>query len=324
MPKKARLEFSVLEPRLQISFFYKLEALRGVYLDQGLSDAVRSLDIADVDADLRRFVERKALGKLASFGLRGEVVFAVPTVLRASPKLLGYYGLLYGLSQKEFYNKGPFGRFKRLEEKGEIPEGLEALLPGLCRSLAKSGEALIEGIDRLSLGIVDDLQLLTIGPQLRGSENTRLGQDATRQVFDLIHAIVRPSVKKVHARSISLVNDSKREVRIEFASDPDICITEQLKSASRPLVSVEIKGGADISNVHNRLGEAEKSHQKAKNRGYFEFWTILRVDVEQAIMRRESPTTTHFFHLDKIDVPASREHQEFREILGSVLGIRVR
>jgi hypothetical protein len=32
-------------------------------------------------------------------------------------------------------------------------------------------------------------------------------------------------------------------------------------------VAVEIKGGKDYSNIHNRIGEAEKSHQKAKKEG---------------------------------------------------------
>lgn len=60
-------------------------------------------------------------GGIASFGLRGEVFIPVPCVLRANPYLLGYYRLLLGLSQKETYNKGPFGRFKAMEERGEIP-----------------------------------------------------------------------------------------------------------------------------------------------------------------------------------------------------------
>ena len=45
---------------------------------------------------------------------------------------------------------------------------------------------------------------------------------------------------------------------MEFAADPDICIREELPSGKfRNLVAIEIKGGKDYSNVHNRIGEAE-------------------------------------------------------------------
>lgn len=117
-------------------------------------------------------------------------------------------------------------------------------------------------------------------------------------------------------------NDSHRLVLIEFFSDPDIRIVEQLASTTRPLVSVEIKGGADRSNIHNRL-EAEKSHQKARARGFFEFWTILRSEVDLTLARRESPTTSHFFNLDRIQDHATEEHRAFREIFGALAGIRI-
>jgi hypothetical protein len=49
-------------------------------------------------------------------------------------------------------------------------------------------------------------------------------------------------------------------VEVRFGSDPDVSITQQLKSQQRKLVAIELKGGTDVSNVWNRLGEAEKSH----------------------------------------------------------------
>jgi hypothetical protein len=85
---------------------------------------------------------------------------------------------------------------------------------------------------------------------------------------------------------------------------------------------VEIKGGTDVSNIHNRLGEAEKSHQKARVRGFTEFWTIVGVPLDEPSMRRETPTTRHFFHLQAILDPASKERARFRDVLCSVLGIR--
>ena len=165
-----------------------------------------------------------------------------------------------------------------------------------------------------------DLQLLTIGPQLRGSENTRLGQDASREAFSLLQSIVGKYQKEATARTILIENDSGRPVLIEFLSDPDVRITGKIGTQTLPLVS--IKGGTDYSNVHNRLGEAEKSHQKAKNRGFNEFWTITRVDLAPDVAKRESPTTSHFFHLDRLTDTSSDEHKRFRGHLGSILGIR--
>lgn len=319
--RSGKPSFPVLSPDLQVAFYYILDGLRNECLGEALRDSVRRLQVADIDRELRQFVPADSLRKVASFGLRGEIVFPLPLLLAASPALLGYYRLLYGLSQKEFYNKGPFGRFKRLEEGGGNTSRTAQHLEALCVSLIGTAVQLVEGLDDLSLPIVHDLQLLTLGPQLRGGQNTRIGQEATNAVFGLIQDIAGPSLKEATKRTLVIANKAGRTVLVEFGSDPDIRITEKLRSVVRPVVSVEIKGGADASNVHNRLGEAEKSHQKAKNRGFFEFWTILRVQVDEAAARRESPTTSHFFQLDAILQRRGSEHRQFRDLLCACLGI---
>lgn len=316
-------EYPILEPDLQIAFYYRLKELRGCYLHEALMEAVGQLQISQLDEELASYVKELPLKRVAMFGIRGEVFFPVPCILLVAPRLLGYYRLLLGLSQKEVYNKGPFGRFRILEEEGRIPEAMRPRIPALCRSLARTAELLVEGIDELSPANVHDLQLLTLGPQLRGSRNTSIGSAATAEVYELIHGIVQPFIHEETPRTIQIKNASGRMVSIEFFSDPDISIKEVLESRIRPLVSVEIKGGTDASNIHNRLGEAEKSHQKAKMRGFFEFWTILRVPIDYAYAKNESPTTTHFFHLDRISNPDSPEYSEFRELLGSLMGIRI-
>lgn len=51
-----------------------------------------------------------------------------------------------------------------------------------------------------------------------------------------------------------------------------------------------------MANVHNRAGEAEKSHQKAKKQGYVHFWTIIHLKgVDLNKLKDESPTTTAWF-----------------------------
>ncbi len=120
---------------------------------------------------------------------------------------------------------------------------------------------------------------------------------------------------------ITVRNAAGRTVRIAFASDPDIAILETLPTMAVPSVSIEIKGGADVSNVHNRVGEAEKSHQKAKSGGFTQFWTILKARIAPEIARRESPTTTAFFNLDEISDAETVAHQQFRDLLYHTIGI---
>lgn len=50
--------------------------------------------------------------------------------------------------------------------------------------------------------------------------------------------------------------------------------------------------------------------------------TILRVNIEYDVLKQESPTTSHFFHLDRMADPANPEHVKFKELLYSLLSIR--
>jgi hypothetical protein len=168
------------------------------------------------------------------------------------------------------------------------------------------------------------LTLLTLGAQLRGGALNLFGAQATQKVFELIKTIVTPAITGSTPRSIELRNAAGRIVRVEFANDPDICIREKLPSGNfRNLVAVEIKGGRDYSNIRNRIGEAEKSHQKARKDGFVECWTIVGVsslDTEKA--GKESPSTDLFFRVDAIARPGSDEFRHFREHLLSRVGVR--
>ncbi|MCX6679240.1 MAG: XcyI family restriction endonuclease [Methanothrix sp.] len=313
----------VLKPDLQIAFYHKLKSINDQYLYQALSDTVKHLSIPNIDKQLADYVDHESIKKVASYGLRGELFFPVPCIMESNPKLLGYYRLLLGISQKEFYNKGPFGAFKRLEEQGIISEKIRPQIEPLCISLIGTAEIMIGEIDDLSLTTIRDLQILTLGPQLRGGLNTEFGKNATDKIFKLLKSLVSPSLKSETVRALIIENDSNRIVTIEFSSDPDISIIEKIGSTNRPLVSIEIKGGKDKSNIHNRIGEAEKSHQKAKGKNFFEFWTMLRVDLDYAHAKQESPTTTRFFNIDHIQDPNNEEYQLFRDLLSSLLSIQI-
>ena len=112
----------ILDPPLrvlQISFFQSLERLRSTHLLDALLTASSEADIHTVDRELGHFADNAALQRLAGWGLRGEILFALPSLLRANPHLLGYYRLLLGFSKKQFYGKAHgLSAFKSMEEKG--------------------------------------------------------------------------------------------------------------------------------------------------------------------------------------------------------------
>lgn len=311
----------VLSPDLQIQFWTRLQIIRREYLADSLAAAVALMDIAALDRELSDFIGNERLAALAALSLRGEALFPVPCLLRTRPMLLGYYRLLYGISQKEFYSKGPFGRFKAMEESNKLSPSIDPSLPALCSSLIHTAWQLHNGVQPLTPAVIHELQLLTIGPQLRGTQNNLIGQGATKTVFELVRGLVSANVTSSSEQAIVVKNAAGRVVRIAFAADPDIAIVETMPTDVIPSVSIEIKGGADVSNVHNRIGEAEKSHQKARAARFTQFWTITKARIDPATAQRESPTTTHFFYLDDILTPGSPAHERFRDVLFHTIGI---
>lgn len=314
--------FETLKPDLQVAFYYRLQAVRDLHLREALRKAVEQVDLRALDAQLAKFVKPQPLRAISAQGLRGEVLFPVPCLLETDPHLLGYYRLLLGFSQKQCYSQGPFGRFKRMEEEGELPERLVPLLPALCRSWISSAEILLDGIGDITLDAVHELQLLTLGPQFRGSENTRIGEHAAQQVFDLLRDAVSDHLLEETRRTLVLESREGKRVAITFAADPDVQVRERSEEGLKPLLCIEIKGGSDISNVHNRIGEAEKSHQKAKAAGFPVCWTILRADVDAVIAQQESPSTDAFFNLNEM-LEGTEELSRFRDVLGDLIGVNL-
>jgi hypothetical protein len=288
-----------------------------------LLEQVGQLDIGLLDKELLEFAGSDRLSFVARRGLRGELVFPVPYVLSSKPTLIGYYRLLLGFSQKEFY-KGPFGRFKRMETDGVLTKATGELLKPLCESLIESSWILVNGLPDLSQDTLNSLTLLTLGPQFRGSRNVNLGIEAIRTVFALIKAMVSDRVKEEGQAHLEIMSAAGRLYRIEFSPDPDIAIRQILEDGSyRNRIAIEVKGGTDFSNIHNRLGEAEKSHQKARGEGFIQFWTVINVaaDIESSVWKQETPTTNELFYLERITDVRSSEYARFKEYLVSELGI---
>lgn len=311
---------------LQVGFYWRLESLRDTLLLKALKEQVRKMRVASLDEQLRQFVAEPTLAKVASWGMRGELIFAIPELLRNKPCLLGYYRLLLGLSQKEFYGSNwGLGPFKSMEDRDYLSNKNEERLQELCEALCKSGAYLCDNVSDLSQSNLHELTLLTLGPQLRGGLLNRKGSEATREVFELIRDVIAPRLKTSSDTILELTNAAGRTVVVEFAADPDVCIREKLPSGNlRNMLAIEIKGGRDVSNIHNRIGEAEKSHQKAKKENFREFWTIVGVSsLDKDLVRRESPTTDRFFLLEDLRDQANKHREEFVEAIVSLVGIRV-
>lgn len=69
--------------------------------------------------------------------------------------------------------------------------------------------------------VISDLQILTIGPLLRGSKNNEFGRVATQKTFYLIKSLVRPYIIETSPTFMIIRNVADRRVRIEFAADPE-------------------------------------------------------------------------------------------------------
>lgn len=307
-------KFPLINPELQLSFWYRLQIVKEKFFSEALLKTISEIPAKTISDQLAKFVKDEQRQRVAALGLRDELIFMLPCVIRKNPQLIGYYRLLFGLSQKELYKK-QYAKFKKLEEDNTISFKTNKFIEILCERFIECASIFLSEIDSIDSSDIHDLQLLTVGPQFRGSNNNTPGQVATQKAFKIIKDIVSQYEKSSTDTEIVILNALEREVEISFASDPDITVIETLPSSKHKLISVEIKGGTDPSNIHNRIGEAEKSHQKAKREGYNKFMTIISVDMDYKPLEIQSPTTNYFFNLNKIQDIHSTEHKLFKELL---------
>jgi len=315
-------------PDLQVDFAAALLKLLETYLQSALFATVKSIDIAALDQNLAQLVAPPDLSLLASKGLRGEIVFSTPIVFRTNPFLLGYYRLLLGYSQKEFYHsRTGLGAFRSMEKKGILSLTCLSRLNELCQAMNNAASYLIKELSEFTLekSFLDDLTLLTLGPQLRGGKNNAIGERGLLKVFEAIKRIVESHINSMSTSANEIKNAASRIVSINFAADPDIIIREKISVSNdefRNIIAIEIKGGSDFSNIHNRIGEAEKSHQKAKAKGFTECWTIVNVrNFDQTKAKTESPSTNRFYSLASIESGTGEEFNDFANRIMALTGI---
>ena len=274
----------------QIAFHQLLVSARKTWLGDALSEALAEADPKALKDQLIEFAPTDALKILASAKIRDEQVFPTPALLQIKPTLVGYYRLLAGIPQKSFYGAGTgLGQFKSMENSGLMTEKQLALLPEFCREMGRVlGEIVRQISPRICANDIAELPLLTLGAQFQGANNNRIGQQATKDVFLAIAKIVRKAVIEQTENRLTIKNSSGTIVFISLSSDPDVSIQFQQSGALRNKLAIEIKGGTDKSNAHNRAGEAEKSHQKARHQDFRECWTLIfKKGLNEAKLKRE-------------------------------------
>lgn len=311
-------------PSRQVAFHQLLVAARKIWLEDALSDALKTTDPREVKKQVAELVPREAQQILAAAGIRDEHVFPMPAVLEAKPTLLGYYRLLLGISQKSFYGTGTgLGRFKSMETRGTLNPKQAGELSALCLEMAKAFTTLVLQLSpTITKRDVDELPLLTLGSQFQGANNVVIGKLAIVEVFLAISEIVGDHIVDRNDSRLSVVNAAGRTVHITLSSDPDVRIEEEFAQTLHHKVAIEVKGGTDRSNAHNRAGEAEKSHQKAKGAGFREFWTIIALKgVDVARLRAESPTTNSWFDAAHVLGRKGPDWNEFENRLAGIVGI---
>ncbi len=273
------------------------------------------------------FAPTDALQILAAAKVRDEQVFPTPLLLSMQPTLIGYYRLLAGVPQKSFY-AGATGMalFKPMEVSGVITSRQEERLSEFCHTMGSAlGELVREISPQISAQDIAELPLLTLGAQFQGANNNRIGQQATRDIFLVIAKIAERAIESRTETRLYLRDSAGNKVVVTLASDPDVRIQLQQGSVAINKLAIEIKGGTDRSNAHNRAGEAEKSHQKARQQGFPECWTLIfKKGLAMDKLKQGSPSTNHWFDVAQVLAETGKDWVEFRSRLAVALGIPVK
>lgn len=326
------MNFTPISPDTAISLFEALFTARALQLQPALDNAVQAVGVPTIDAELHRLVPTPALNYLARLHLRGELVFPIPSIILHAPRLIGYYRMLLGISKKDFSqkNKLGYGRWLNAEVKDELPRKLVPFVEELCEALITPLNELVEATKRLKAlddRDLNDLALLTLGPSLQGGRNNIIGKQAATGIFDALRSLVALWITLDTSTLIQFQPPTGRSFELALASDPDVRLDEiqQLGAASGPkrrhLVAIEIKGGRDKANAHNRAGEAEKSHIKAADAGYSERWTMMVLQgLDRQRLQSETPSSTKLLDVDQITHKDGSDWDALKQCFGAVIG----
>jgi len=251
-------------------------------------------------------------------------VFPVPAILQHAPPLIGYYRMLLGLSKKEFgdSDKLGYGPWLKAEERATIPTRLLPQLPRLCAAFIEPLVKLVYAMDTFDDRDLSDLALLTLGPTLQRARNNIIGSRAAKDVFDALRTLVADWTTFDSERLIRFKAPNEQTFVLIQGADPDVRLDATAASGDPvPVIAMEVKGGRDTRNIHNRAGEAEKSHLKARIAGYEHRWTIMMMrGLDRNRLRSETPSTTALFDatevMDQLGADWEALKREFCAMIG--------
>jgi XcyI restriction endonuclease len=315
------LKLNLPSAQRQLSFHQLLIAARKEVLGEALKKTLARIDPDTISKELSEYAPSEARQILAESGIRDEMVFVTPSILKADPALLGYYRLLLGVSKKIFYTADTgLTRFARMEQMAVITEWHEAHLHELCLAMNTVLSDLVVQISpRITSQDINELPLLTLGSQFQGSNNNVLGQAAAREVFLALKDVFEGRVEEETDRGIEFTNSNGVPTRVVLSADPDVSVEQKVGDEWKLVIAIEIKGGTDRSNAHNRAGEAEKSHQKVKGKTDH-IWTLITMkglSLDQ--LKVESPTTKEWFDIAHILSRDGADWGRFRDRLVSIV-----
>lgn len=307
------------------------------YRNSMLGDTLHST-VAEIDPNTLRsesieFVPSAGMKVLQVFGIRDEVVFALPCVLKHQPRLLGYYRMLMGISEKQFYTSASgLASFRIMEHSGIIGKHSNEDIADLCHAINSAMDDFLEEVNTDSLGKdLYELPIMTLGIYADGVWRNMIGQQAADHAFIALANGIAHSGKNSIIKTpdqgeyaFEFVNLDGERYKVMSSSDPDIQITREGPNPEKTLC-IEIKGGQDVANVHNRAGEAEKSHQKAALDGWKEKWTViyfkgLTADQREKMLT-ESPTTDDWFDINEVCSMSGDSYDKFVSRLSELLNL---
>ncbi len=290
-----------------------------------LRNTVAQISPKTIHEEILAYVPEEGMRRLQADHIRDEDVFALPSVLKENPRLLGYHRLLLGISEKQFYSGASgLAAFASMEHNGIISESVKDELPRLCTAINESISTFLSviGDEALSLD-VHDLPLMTLGVYADGVWRNAIGRQAADKVFSAVRDILAQNGCDLtdaggNASSFTCTCGGN-EYAVFSSSDPDISI---VKNTEEKTLCIEIKGGQDIANVHNRAGEAEKSHQKATKAGFKEKWTLILLNGLNEEQRKklltESPSTDKWFDINDVVSRTGASYKAFSESILSL------
>ena len=284
---------------------------------------MRRVDARTLTAELTHFVPSDVLAHVAAGSLHPAFIFPTPCIIEVEPPLVGYYRLLLGISKKDFYDDPIRRIFMPSEERGTFAPRQRENCAALCEQMCAALADLIRAVPDISLNDLAELSLLTLGDQYSGAWKVLLGQKAEAEVFDAFYQALRhvPSACKETAKLITLLDRDGAAIRIRRQPDPDVSIERLMGTTWTLETAVEIKGGRDRSNAHNRAGEAEKSHAKTSH-GDVRHWTIaMSVGLNADVIAMESGRTDEWFDVEHVRVCTGADWERFRLVLAAAVNV---